>query len=270
MRDQWLDAWDVGDAYDRYMGRWSRRVADEFITWLGAGAGLRWLDVGCGTGALTEAVADRCQPRLILGVDRSESFVAAAATAAPAPAGFAVADALSLPVPDRACDVAVSGLALNFFPDPAVAVAEAARAVKPGGTVAAYVWDYTQGMAFLRFFWDTAVTVDPAAAPLDEGRRFSACRRDRLHTLWTRAGLTEVGIDAIDVPTSFAGFDEFWVPFLGGQGPAPGYVATLTPTTRDLLRDTLSRTAPTRPDGSIPFTARAWAIRGKRTEDRPT
>ncbi|WP_354637343.1 class I SAM-dependent methyltransferase [Kitasatospora camelliae] len=267
MREHRLDAWDAGDAYDRFMGRWSRLVADEFIAWLDAGAGLRWLDVGCGTGALTAAVADRCRPRLILGVDRSEGFVTAAVTATPAPAVFAVADALSLPVRDRACDVAVSGLALNFVPEPATAVAEAARTVKPGGVVAAYVWDYSQGMAFLRFFWDTAVSVDPSAAPLDEGRRFSVCRPDRLRALWTGAGLTEVALDAIDVSTDFADFDEFWAPFLSGQGPAPGYVTTLAPAARVLLRDTLHRTAPTRPDGSITFTARAWAIRGRRTDD---
>ncbi|MEU6866783.1 class I SAM-dependent methyltransferase [Streptomyces sp. NPDC046876] len=267
MREQRFDVWAAGDAYDRYMGRWSRLVAGEFLTWLGAGGGLRWLDVGCGTGALTAAVAGRCHPRTVLGLDRSAGFLASAGATAPAPAHFAVADALSLPVRDEACDVAVSGLALNFLPDPGAAVAEAARVVRQGrggGLVAAYVWDYSGGMGLLNSFWAAAVALDPSAAALDEGRRFPLCRPDPLRAVWEGAGLADVVVAAIEVPTVFAGFADLWEPFLSGQGPAPGYVATLAPAARDRLRDALGRAVPTRPDGSIPLTARAWAIRGTR------
>lgn len=263
MTEQRFDVWAAGDAYERYMGRWSRLVADEFVAWLDCGDGLRWLDVGCGTGALTAAVAARCRPRLVVGVDRSAGFVTAARAALPS-ASFAVADGLSLPVRPAECDVAVSGLVLNFLPAPGAAVAEAARAVLPGGRVAAYVWDYAEGMAFLRHFWDAAVAVDPSAAALDEGRRFSGCGPDRLRALWTEAGLVDVAVAPLEVATVFTGFPDLWEPFLAGQGPAPGYVAILAPAARDRLRETLREGVPTRPDGSIVLTARAWAVQGRR------
>ncbi|MFG2291885.1 class I SAM-dependent methyltransferase [Streptomyces sp. NPDC048603] len=263
-REERFDTWAAGDAYDRYMGRWSRPVADGFLAWLGCADGLRWLDVGCGTGALTAAIAARCRPRTVLGLDRSAGFVRAARAAVPAPARFAVADALSLPVRDEACDAAVSGLALNFLPAPGAAVAEAARVVKRGGPVAAYVWDYARGMEFLTAFWDAAVAADPPAAALHEGRRFHGCRPEPLLALWAGAGLTEVTVAPVEVPTVFAGFADLWEPFLAGQGPAPGYVATLAPAARDRLRDTFRAAVPTRPDGSIAFTARAWAVCGRR------
>ncbi|MCX5195559.1 class I SAM-dependent methyltransferase [Streptomyces sp. NBC_00249] len=262
------ETWAAGGAYERYMGRWSRPVADAFATWTGCGDGARWLDVGCGTGALAAAVAARCRPRAVVGLDRSAGFVDAARGAAPAPACFVVADALSLPVRDGACDAAVSGLALNFLADPDAAVAEWARVVRPGGLVAAYVWDYAGGMELLRHFWAAAVALDPAAAELDEGRRFPGCRPDPLRALWTRAGLADVAVAPIEVPTVFAAFADLWEPFLTGQGPAPGYVATLAPAARDRLRDALGRAVPVRRDGSIALTARAWAVRGRRPAPR--
>ncbi|MEW2416546.1 class I SAM-dependent methyltransferase [Streptomyces sp. NPDC046866] len=265
MEEQRFDVWAAGEAYDRYMGRWSRLVAEEFLTWLGCADGLRWLDAGCGTGALTAAVVRRCRPRRVLGVDRSAGFVAAARAAVPAPARFAVADALSLPVRDGGWDVAVSGLALNFLPDPGAAVAEAVRAVRPGGgMVAAYVWDYSGGMGFLNAFWAAAVALDPSAAALDEGRRFPLCRPDPLRAVWEAAGLAGVAVAPVEVPTVFAGFADLWEPFLAGQGPAPGYAAALAPPARDRLRDALGRAVAKRPDGSIALTARAWAVRGTR------
>lgn len=258
------DVWAEGDAYERYMGRWSRRVAEVFVRRLGGPAGLRWLDIGCGTGALTAAVASRCRPRAVLGLDRSPEFVRAARAAAPAPARFAVADASALPLRDAAFDAVVSGLALNFLEPPAAAVAEAARVVRQGGPVAAYVWDYADGMALLRRFWDAATALDPAAAALDEGRRFALCRPGPLRALWTGAGLVDVTVAPIEVPTVFGSFKDLWEPFLSGQGPAPGYVATLAPEARELLRTRLAETLPVRPDGSVALAARAWAVRGRR------
>ncbi|MFI8522370.1 class I SAM-dependent methyltransferase [Streptomyces sp. NPDC085481] len=255
--------WAVGGAYERYMGRWSRLVADEFVAWLSCGNGLRWLDVACGTGALTAAVA-ASQPRLVTGLDRSGGFVVAARAAAPASARFVLADALSLPVRDEACDVVASGLALNFLPSPGAAVLEAARVVRPGGLVAAYVWDYASGVEFLTHFWGAAVAVDPSAVEWDERRRFPLCQPGPLRTLWLEAGLVDVAVAPIEVPTVFAGFTDLWEPFLDGQGPAPGYVAALAPAARHRLRDMLREALPVKPDGSIALTARAWAVQGRR------
>ncbi|MEV6997397.1 class I SAM-dependent methyltransferase [Streptomyces sp. NPDC093982] len=267
MAEQRSDAWTSGAGYERYMGRWSRMVAREFVTWLDRADGLRWLDVGCGTGALSAVVAEQCGPRRVVGCDRSEAFVGTATREGRTPSAatrFVVADALALPVPDGAFDVAVSGLTLNFLLEPAIAVRELARGVRPGGLVAAYVWDYRDGMDLLRHFWTAATATDPAAAALDETRRFRDCRPEPLHSLWTGAGLTDVITAPLEVPTVFADFADLWDPFRSGQGPAPGYVASLTPAARDRLRDALRATVPTAPDGSVPLTARAWAVKGVR------
>lgn len=259
-----FDVWAAGDAYERYMGRWSRLVADRFVTGAACESGGRWLDVGCGSGALTSTVAARCRPRSLLGLDRSAGFVAAARASTPAPARFAVADAQALPVRDACCDVVASGLVLNFLPAPGIALSEAVRVVRPGGLVAAYVWDYAEGMELLRRFWAAAARVDPSAAAHDEGRRFPICRPSALGGLWAEAGLTDVAVDPIEITTRFLDFDDLWTPFLSGQGPAPGYVAALSPPDRERLRRTLRELVPGGPDGSISLRARAWAVRGRR------
>ncbi|MDJ0382316.1 class I SAM-dependent methyltransferase [Streptomyces sp. G-G2] len=259
-----FDVWAGGPAYERYMGRWSRLVAAEFAAWLDCPEGLRWVDVGCGTGVLSAAVTARCRPLSMVGIDRSEGFVASARATAARSAHFIVADAMSLPVRNGACDAAISGLALNFLPAPTAGVAEMARAVRPGGLVAAYVWDYADGMGLIRHFWDAAIEVDPGAAALDEGRRFPVCRPERLRAVWADAGLRDVSTLAIEVPTLFTDFADLWEPFLAGQGPAPGYVASLTPADRNRVRDALGAAVPRRPDGSIALIARAWAVSGRR------
>ncbi|MFC0105293.1 class I SAM-dependent methyltransferase [Kibdelosporangium aridum] len=251
------DTWAVGDAYEAYVGRWSRQVAEVFVRRLGLPTGLRWLDVGCGTGALTTAVLAAADPAEVVGVDPSEGFLATArARVNDSRASFEVGDALTLP--DGRFDVVVSGLALNFVPDAQLAVAQFARA---SDIVAAYVWDYAEGMEMMRHFWDAATALD-AAAP-DEGRRFPMCRPEPLRRLWTGAGLRDVTVQAIDVPTVFVDFDDYWTPFLGGQGPAPAYVMSLTEDRRQALRDRVRASLPSNPDGTIPLTARAWAIRGR-------
>ncbi|OLB81018.1 MAG: methyltransferase [Actinobacteria bacterium 13_2_20CM_2_71_6] len=257
--------WAVGEAYERYVGRWSRPVAVAFLDWLAVPAGRRWLDVGCGTGALTAAVLAGADPGEVLGIDPSDGFVAHARSRIADPrVGFRIGDARALPVPDGSSDVVVSGLALNFVPEPQRAVAELARATMPGGMVAAYVWDYAAGMAMLRYFWDAAAALDPAAAELDEGRRFPLCRPEPLRELWTGAGLSDVAVQPIEVPTAFDDFADYWTPFLGGQGPAPGYVASLPEDGRTALRELIRDRLPTGADGSIRLTATAWAVRGRR------
>jgi SAM-dependent methyltransferase len=197
-------------------------------------------------------------------VDRSAGFVDTVRAAAPRGAWFAVADGQALPVRDASVDAVVSGLVLNFLPAPQAALDEAVRVVRPGGLVAAYVWDYAEGMALLRRFWDAAATVDPSAAALDEGRRFPVCRPGPLRGLWTAAGLADVAVVPIEVTAVFTRFADLWEPFLAGQGPAPGYVATLARPARDRLRDTLRAAVPALPDGSIRLMVRAWAVRGRR------
>jgi SAM-dependent methyltransferase len=258
------DTWALGHAYEPYVGRWSRRVARVFLDWLGLPPGRRWLDVGSGTGALTETILGQTAPSAVKGIDRSAGFVDfAAAQVADPRATFEVGDAQSLPVQDSAFEAAVSGLVLNFVPEPGRMVAEMARAVGRGGTVALYVWDYAGKMQLMRHFWNAAAALDPAAQPLDEGRRFPLCQPAPLRELFQGAGLRAVEVRAIDVDTDFRDFDDYWLPFVGGQGPAPGYAVSLSEERRAALRERLRGSLPTALDGSIPLVARAWAVRGQ-------
>lgn len=254
------DVWASGDEYEPYVGRWSRLVAVEFLDWLDIPDGKRWLDVGCGTGALSAAIIDRCDPVAVVGVDPSEGYVAWAADhVTDQRARFVRGTATELPSDDF--DVGVSGLVLNFVPDPAAAVRAMTRAVA-GGVVAAYVWDYVGRMELMRYFWDAAVALDPAATSLDEGVRFPICNPERLEALWNDAGLTKVTSRGIDVPTVFRDFDDYWRPFLGGQAPAPGYCMSLDEEARAALREHIRQRLPIAADGSISLIARAWAVRG--------
>ncbi len=258
------DTWSSGDLYEPYVGRWSRPVAARFVEWLAPTPMARWLDVGCGTGALTDAVLSTAEPAQILGVDPSIGFLDRAwARVHDDRAEFQVGEALSLPVGDGSADYVVSGLVLNFIPDPAAAVAEMCRAAADGATIAAYVWDYADGMQMIRQFWDAAVALDPAAARLDEAVRFSICRPEPLGRLFAAAGLADVAGRDIVVPTEFADFDDYWTPFLSGQAPAPGYCMSLDDADRERLRDRL-RAALAPAGGPIQLTARAWAVKGTR------
>jgi trans-aconitate methyltransferase len=253
--------WASGAAYERYVGRWSRLVAAEFLDWLDVAPEQRWFDVGCGTGALTAAIVTHCSPISVTGIDSSEAFVASAREHIDdSRVRFEVGDATS--VPPNSADVVVSGLVLNFLPDQAAAVT-AMRAAAPTGSVAAYIWDYADRMQLMRYFWDAATALDPGAADLDEGRRFGAGQPARLEALWRAAGFVDVSSRAIDVRTVFRNFDDYWTPFLGAQGPAPAYTMSLDEAHRDRLRDSLRARLPTEADGSLRLVARAWAVRGR-------
>jgi SAM-dependent methyltransferase len=257
------DVWASGAAYEPYVGRWSRVVAREFLGWLGVPPGRSWLDVGCGTGALSETILARAEPAQITGVDASEGYVAYARAQIHDPrARFITGDAQSLAEADGTYDAAVSGLMLNFVPDPARAVAEMTRVTRRSGMVAAYVWDYAGQMQLMRHFWDAAVALDPAAHALDEGVRFPLCHADAMEALFRDAGLSAVEARAIDVPTVFRDFDDYWTPFIGGQGPAPGYATSLSEERRAALRERIRAGVAIEPDGSIHLIARAWAVRG--------
>ena len=260
------DVWQAGDLYEPYVGRWSRLVAREFLDWLSVPPGRAWLDVGCGTGALSQTILDFQAPSAVIGVDASPGYVeyARARVRADGGARFEVADARSLPLDDASVDAAVSGLVLNFVPEPARAVSELSRVVRPGGVAAVYVWDYAGRMELMRHFWDAAVALDPGARSLDEGSRFPICRPEALTDLFSGAALSAVETRPIDVPTVFRDFDDYWLPFLGGQGPAPSYAMTLSEERRVALRERIHAELPITTDGAIPLNARAWAVRGER------
>jgi SAM-dependent methyltransferase len=246
------------DGYERFMGRWSRALAPLLIRLAEVGDGDAVLDVGCGTGALALAAVQAGSAR-VTGVDPSREYVKAAQRCGPdARVQFEVGDAAALRFADASFDKAISSLVFNFLPDPGAAVREMVRVTCPDGVVAAAVWDYGDGMGMLRTFWDEAIELDPETASRDEGR-MPLSRSGELATLWRRNGLREVEEHALTIEQTFASFDDYWEPFLCGQGPAGAYTVSLPESSRQALQDRLRRRL-----GGDGFTlsSRAWAVRG--------
>ena len=256
--------WSNPQAYEAYMGRWSRPVAQEFLTWLAAPPNQAWVDVGCGTGALTQAILATAQPQSVIGVDPSSEFLELARAQIPDPrASFVTGGAEAIPLPGDSADLVVSGLALNLVSDSRAGLREKIRVARAGGTVAAYVWDFAGEMQPVRAFWDAAVALDPAASDHDHATRFPICQPEPLGELFRGGGLARVDVAALTIPLSFRDFDEYWRPhLLPGSSHAQRYMATLNPSQHEALRARLQASLPLATDGSLLLTARAWAVRG--------
>jgi len=252
------------EAYERFMGRWSRLVAPWFVDFADVPDGGRMLDVGSGTGSLADAVAERRTHARIVGIDPSQEYVAYAASknSFPDRASFEVGDARELHFPELSFDAALTLLVFNFIPDPKKALSELLRVTKPGGRIAAAVWDYGAGMRMLRTFWDAAVNINPHADKRDE-KHMPLCCSGELSALWRDGGLDDVREQAIDVKMRFGSFTDYWDPFLLRQGPAGAYVSSLDQESLQALRNevkrVLSASAETTP---LVLDARVWAVRG--------
>lgn len=200
------ESWGSGAAYELWVGRRSRSIAHEFIDWLAVAPGQTWGDVGCGTGALAECILGGSAPAAVLAVDRTEAYVREArASIGDTRARFELGDACALAWAAGSCDATASGLVLNFVPDPDAMAGEMARVTRPGGRVAAYVWDYAGGMQMIRHLWHVAIELNRGDSKLDQAERFPLCQPEPLEQLFRRAGLISVSVCAIDVPTAGAG-----------------------------------------------------------------
>jgi SAM-dependent methyltransferase len=260
---QTMNMWTVPETYEGYIGRWSRITAPVFLAWLEVRPQARWLDVGCGTGGTTSAILDGCDAAAVDGFDLSDAYIAFVRKHITDPrATFSIADAQALPCADASYDAAVAGLCLNAMPDQPRALAEMARPVKPGGVVAAYMWDFDGEMQMLKRFWDAVAVLDPSNEELADDPQFAICRPEPLAALFRGAGLHDVEVRAIDTPTVFKDFDDFWTPFTHGQAPAQKHTAALSEERRIALRDHLRTSLPIAADGSISLIARAWAAKG--------
>ena len=250
-------------AYERFMGRWSRRLAPLFVRFAGVTDGDIVLDVGSGTGALTAAVTKVAPSSRVFGIDPAAPYLALArSNQDSALIRFEVGDAQQMRFETAMFDRTLSLLVVNFIPDARKALSEMKRVTRPKGTIAAAVWDYGDGMEMLRVFWDEAVALRPTSAAKDE-RNMPFCRRGELAALWRQHGLDDVVEEGLTIETRFPSFDDFWTPFLEKQGPAGAYAASLAPAEREALRLRLRRRLlGNGPDKAITMHARAWAVRG--------
>jgi SAM-dependent methyltransferase len=251
---------DDGAAYERYMGKWSQLAGEIFLDWLAPGTGLRWLDVGCGNGAFTELIVERCAPGAVEGVDPSEGQLAYARTRAVSRmAQFRQGDAMALPFADNTFDAAVMPLVIFFVADPATGVAEMARVVRPGGIVSAYAWDLPGG----GFPYATLqAEMRELGAPVRLPPSPDASRMDALRDLWSVAGLEAVETREITVERTFADFDDYWTTILGGPSVGAG-LAAMAPGDGARLQARMRERLPANPAGHITYTARANAIKGR-------
>jgi SAM-dependent methyltransferase len=260
-----IDRWTSGADYDQWMGRWSRLLAGEFLRWLDLSGGLQWIDICCGSGVVTEAIVEHCQPACVTGIDASPEQIEFARHRRAQPnVTFQTGDAMELPFADSSFDVAVCGLGLNYIPNPARGLREFRRVVRPEGTIAAYVWDYSEGTRFLREFWDAAAAVDSEAVNFDQAHRFPMCTPEGLRALFAQAGLQDSTVHALNVVTRFKNFDDYWQPLLTGQGSAPNYLATRDPLCKNSIRERVRTALPASVEGEIELPARAWAVRARR------
>ena len=249
------------DAYDRHVGRYGAPLAAELIAFGGIEPGMRALDVGCGPGALTAALAERLGAASVSAVDPSEPFAEACRARLPG-VEVVVASAEALPFSDDAFDAVLSQLVVNFMGEPGAGVREMARVTRPGGTVAACVWDYAGGMTLLRAFWDAAREVDPErAAAADEGTVMRWCAEGELAELWREAGLRDVRSGGLVVRAGYADFEDLWSPLPSGIAPSGAFCASLDDDRRAALHDAYRRRLGVG-EGPFELTARAWAVAG--------
>lgn len=225
-----------GEAYDRFMGRYSQPLAVEFAGFARVAPGSLALDVGCGPGALTAELARRLGADAVAACDPSASFVAACRERNPG-VDVRAGDAERLPFPDRGFDVVLAQLVLHFVTDPTAAAAEMSRVLRPGGVIATCVWDFGQGMQLLRAFWDAALSLDPGSPDEHQVMRFG--RPGEIAEWLTDAGLVEVTESTLTVASRYQDFDELWSGFLAGVGPAGSYCMSLSPAHRAALRQAL-------------------------------
>jgi SAM-dependent methyltransferase len=256
--------WTAASSYESYVGRWSRLVAERFVDWLAPRPGGRWLDVGCGTGALAAAIHDRADPCHVVSADISLPYLTHARSRLADPRVFHVcARAESPPVRRRSHDAAVSGLVLNFLTDPNAVLVELAAIVRVGGAVSAYVWDYNGRMEMMQATWEEATKLDPAVESHPARSGYTLCRPEALHRLFDSAKLQDVHVAPLDIGMRFEGFDDLWEPLLSGQGSLSGYVSSLASARQAELRAALQARFCTGRDGSaFTLAARAWAVRG--------
>jgi ubiquinone/menaquinone biosynthesis C-methylase UbiE len=258
------NSWNNSELYNEFMGKWSSIVAKEFINWLIRENNFeqkKWLDVGCGTGALSFEILKKTKPLSVVGIDPSKEYLPKKTQFENST--FLVGSAENHQFRNSEFDIIVSALALNFMTNKENSIRKILKILKPGGTFALYVWDYAEKMEFLRYFWNAVVQENPESVKFDEAQLFPICNRDKLKKLFIDCGIKEIFENDIVIETKFDNFDQYWNSFLGGQGPAGQYILSIEEKRRNDIKSYLKESIPISKDGSINLIARAFAIKGK-------
>jgi ubiquinone/menaquinone biosynthesis C-methylase UbiE len=254
---------EVADAYEVMMGRWSRQLAPLFVEFVGVRYGDKVLDVGCGTGSLSATLARVTGATKIVGIDRSNGFIEYARMQIADPrVTFNLGDALNLPYPNDSFDRCMALLVIDHLPDASQGVAEMRRVTKPAGVVPTTMWDRSRDNELYGCFWDAAEAIDPTAKRSSD-RRASYGSAAALSNLWEGAGLTDIEITDLIMPCQFSSFDELWQRYLTGEGPAGAYMAGLSADRRKALKSAMRQNVMRdSPNGPCTLQAKAWAVRG--------
>ena len=250
-----------GAAYERRMGRWSRTAGEVFLDWLSLPNGLRWLDVGCGTGAFTELVVERCSPGKMSAVDPSADQISfAQARPSTDQVDYRIGDARELPCDDSEFDVAAMALVISFVPEPAQAIAEMKRVVAPGGTVASYMWDMASGCNTQRPMREA---LEAMGVELPPTPRIEFTRLDAMRDLLGSVGLDDVAGRTIEIQLEFANFDDYWTAQTGQATPITKPILAMSAEEVEQLKASLRKRLPTNTEGRITYMARANAVKGR-------
>jgi trans-aconitate methyltransferase len=261
-------SWDDTKGYELYVGRWSRFISKDFIYWLKPDAGLEWLEVGCGTGALTSAILEKANPKQITAIDKSGSYIKQAMSDIIADNVIFLERGFESLPSNETFDIITSGLVLNFLPDIKDSFQQMANKLKPAGQLSAFVWDYAGHYQPMRHFWDAAKEVSPIAQKFDAGVKFSICNEIKLTDLFQSAGLTNIRFTTLERIATFQSFDDYWLPIASAQGSVTEFMSSLNDPQTQKLKELLKQRLPIAINGEIKLIINALAIAGTRQEGK--
>jgi SAM-dependent methyltransferase len=254
--------WDNIQGYEMYVGRWSRALSLDFVHWLNACAALKWMEIGCGTGALTQAIAETYDPSSLLALDKSEAYLTKARENGKlSKVSFLRVDLDSF-LPEGEFDNITSGLVLNFLPHTEKTLRSLMSNLRNGGQLSAFVWDYGGHYQPMRHFWDAAKEVSAVAKDFDTGIKFEICRKEKLISLFESLGLTHVEFTNLERIAMFQNFDDYWLPIASAQGSVTEFISILTEKEKDNLKETIRRRLPIALNGEIKLIINALAVKG--------
>jgi SAM-dependent methyltransferase len=258
------EKWDNTQGYEMYVGRWSSLLSIDFVNWLNARSNLKWLEIGCGTGALTKAIAEKCTPSYLLAIDKSDSYIEKAKeNVNSGNVSFLNIDINSCPLNEKFHYI-TSGLVLNFVPKFGDMLRKLMNNLEPGGEISSFVWDYGGHYQPMRHFWNAACEIIPGSEKFDAGRNFDICTKENLIRLFEGIGLNDIQFTTIERIATFQNFDDYWLPIISAQGSVTEFISTLKEAEKEKLKEHLKRKLPIAFNGEIKLVISVLAAKGRK------